>query len=80
MPAYTTIEFGFLKKNLSARFVQDLYSAFHCHGIEFDKVFAWGCSENLQLPDIIAWNQSKLDANFKLGYNEDVSNNYRQIL
>ena len=38
MPAYTTIEYGFLKQNLSAQFVRDLYSAFHCYGVGFDKV------------------------------------------
>ena len=80
MPAYTTFQFSFLKEDLYPKLVEDFYQAIQVEEVSFDKVFAWGCSENTSLEEIIEWNQEKIDSNFRLGYTEDVSNGFRQIL
>lgn len=80
MPAYATVEFEILRKNLTETLVKEFYDSFFVHGLNFEKVFAWGCDENLQIEEVIAWNQEKLNNNFKLGFTQDVSHNYRQIL
>ncbi|WP_394175350.1 hypothetical protein [Thalassotalea litorea] len=80
MPAYATIEFEILRKNLTETLVKEFYDAMFVHGLNFEKVFVWGCDENLKIDDIIAWNQEKLNDNFKLGFTQDISHNYRQIL
>jgi hypothetical protein len=46
----------------------------------FSRVHAWGCRPDLTLEEIIEWNQQKLDEDFELGYDQDVSHDYRQIL
>jgi len=80
MPAYMSTEFIFLRSKLTETTIRDFYGAIQVNGIKFDKVFAWGCSEELSLGEIIQWNQEKLDSGFELGTAEDVSNDYRQIL
>lgn len=80
MPAYTTFQFSILREDLYPKLVEDFYDAMQVDGVTFDKVFAWGCTDNMPLAEIIEWNQQKLDSNFILGYTEDVSNDFRQIL
>ncbi|WP_027872944.1 hypothetical protein [Spongiibacter marinus] len=80
MPAYTTFEFSFSRDDLHPQFVEAFYAALQVDGVTFDKVFAWGCGEDMALPEIIHWNQARLDDNFRLGDDDDISLNYRQIL
>ena len=80
MPAYTTVEIGFLKSEQTSHFIAEFYKAVQVEGVSFDKVFVWGCSEDMSLEEIIEWNQAQLDSNFKLGYDQGVSNDYRQLL
>lgn len=80
MPAYTTFEFSFSRDDLHPHFVEAFYAALHVDGVTFDKVFAWGCDEDMTLADIVLWNQARLDDNFRLGDDDDISLNYRQIL
>jgi hypothetical protein len=47
---------------------------------KYGGVLAWGCRGDLTLDDVVHWNQERLDRDFELGYTEDVSNNYRQLL
>ncbi|XXX77445.1 hypothetical protein WMF30_01550 [Sorangium sp. So ce134] len=60
--------------------MRDFYGALRAAGLGFQCVLAWGCPGDLTLDDITAWNQTKLDAGFTLGFDEHVSNDYRQIL
>src|SRR6266404_865946 len=79
MPAYTTVRFQFGKESRDA-LVRSFYKAFTSEGLAFSRVHAWGCRPDLTLDDIIEWNQQKLDEDFELGYDEDVSHDYRQVL
>ncbi|MDX2109039.1 MAG: hypothetical protein SFY80_02235 [Verrucomicrobiota bacterium] len=79
MPAYTTVAFQFPKTS-RAGLVRKVYDAFASAGLAFSHVHSWGCDANLNLDEIVDWNQTKLDQDFKLGFDEDVSNDYRQIL
>ena len=80
MPAYATIEYAFLKTDLTQNLVQEFYHAIQVNRIQFDKVYAWGCQEQMSLDEIVEWNQKKLHSNFVLGDDEHVSHDYRQIL
>jgi hypothetical protein len=79
MPAYTTVRFQFGKESRGA-LVRSFYKAFTSEGLAFSRVHAWGCRPDLTLEEIIEWNQQKLDEDFELGYDEDVSHDYRQVL
>jgi hypothetical protein len=79
MPAYTTVAFRFVKESRGV-LVQRFYEAFSSEGLAFSHVHPWGCDPKLTLEEIIEWNQQKLDEDFELGYDENVSNDYRQIL
>jgi hypothetical protein len=80
MPAYTTVEFVFPKESNTPEFVEQFYRSLFVSGVSFEKVHAWGCSPEMPLDKIIEWNQIKLNADFELGYDQDVSEDYRQIL
>ena len=80
MPAYTTVEFIFPKESNTPEFVDRFYRSLFIGGVSFEKAHAWGCSPEMPLDKIIEWNQIKLDADFELGYDQDVSEDYRQIL
>lgn len=79
MPAYTTISCSFDKRDRSG-LVRAFYDAFFVDDVAFAGVFAWGCDADLTLDEIVEWNQTKLDADFILGYSQDVSHDYRQVL
>lgn len=75
MPAYFSLIF---ELNKSATAIRDFCTALLDAGL----VFKSGCwdSENDSFDDIIEYNQSKLNDNFKLGYKEDFSQDYKEIL
>ena len=79
MPAYTIISCSFDKRD-RAGLVGAFYDAFFGNGVTFNGVFAWYCDADLTLEQIVEWNQSKLDSDFVLGYDEHVKHNYRQIM
>jgi len=79
MPAYITVAFEF-PKNSKLELVRRFYGHFVSESVSFSGVFEWGCSPDLSMEQIIEWNQQKLNEDFKLGYDEDVSNDYRQVL
>jgi hypothetical protein len=78
MPAYTTVAFQFRKES-RGDLVRRFYEAFSSEGLIFSRVHAWGCDPSMGLEEIIEWNQQKLDEDFILGYDDDVSNDYRQV-
>lgn len=75
MPAYFSLTFE-LKKGKGA--IGSFCKALIHSGLEFKSGY-WGF-ENDSFDDIIAWNQEKLDNNFKLGYTEHHSHDYKQML
>ena len=79
MPPYMTLSFGFAK-DAKHELVRRFYEHFGAEDISFLGVLAWGCSPDLSMEQIIVWNQQKLNEDFELGYDEHVSNDYRQVL
>ncbi|WP_010584093.1 hypothetical protein [Schlesneria paludicola] len=79
MPAYTTISWEFAKRDREG-LVSRFYAALIDESISFDGVFPWGCDEKMPFEEIVSWNQMKLDGDFTIGFTQDVSHDYRQIL
>lgn len=77
MPPYFSIEFSFPYHALYNTFVGDFYSALFT---KYPYKTSYWNSENNTLDEIITWNQKLLENKFILGYDEHVSNNYKQIL
>lgn len=78
MPAYFSVEFSFEREVLNPNFVCTIYNRFFNNGFTFKAGF-WN-AKNYSLEEIISWNQAKLDCGFRLGFTQNVSENYRQIL
>ncbi len=78
MPAYYSVRFEYDRAAITHDTVRRLYAAF----AEGGAVFAGGYREDaaLSLDEIAAVNQSKLENNFMLGFDEHFSHDYRQIL
>lgn len=75
MPAYFSIKFE-VKKDRGA--ISSFCKALIQSGLAFKSGF-WGFEDD-SFDDIIAWNQEKLDDNFKLGLTEHHSHDYKQML
>lgn len=78
MPAYVTTQLDFPLARTDG-LVRDVYAAFARAGAPFTKVHAWGCPPDLSFDSIVEWNQTKLSSGFRLGRDEHVSHNYRQV-
>ena len=78
MPGYFSIGLVFRRKDLCPTFVADFHDALTRAGLPFRSGF-WGC-EDSTLPEITAWNQAKLEGNFRLGFTEHHSHGYQQVL
>ncbi|MDD3403592.1 MAG: hypothetical protein PHQ72_09585 [Hespellia sp.] len=75
MPAYFSLTFELSKSKIAvANFCRALINS----GLTFESGY-WGF-ENDSFEDIIKWNQSHLDNNFKLGFTEHHSHDYKQML
>ena len=68
----------FRRKDLCPTFVAGFHDALTQAGLPFRSGF-WGC-EGSTLPEIIAWNQGKLEDDFRLGFTEHYAHGYRQVL
>jgi hypothetical protein len=79
MPPYTSITWEFSKKQRH-QLVSRFYTALLDENISFEGVFPWGCEPTMSYDNIVAWNQSKLDSDFRLGFSQDVSHDYRQVI
>ena len=78
MPCYFSIGLVFRRRDLFPTFVADFHDALTRAGLPFRSGF-WGC-EDSALPEIIAWNQAKLEGDFRLGFTEHHSHGYQQVL
>ena len=79
MPAYTTICCSFGKTDRDG-LVRRFYTTVFADDVAFKNVFPWACDPELTLDEITNWNQSKLNSDFVLGYDEHVQNDYRQLV
>ncbi|MGN0695423.1 MAG: hypothetical protein ACI4J5_01510 [Oscillospiraceae bacterium] len=78
MPTYFNISVQILRSDIYGSVIGDFYAALGNSGMKFISGFR-GCEDN-SFNEIIGWNQSKLEQDFKLGYTEDHLNDYRQVL
>ena len=78
MPAYFSLSLEFSRKEIYAGFMQNFYSALELAGLPFKSGY-WH-SEQEDLQKILAWNQKKLEQDFRLGDAEHVSRDYQQML
>lgn len=78
MPEYFNISFQFERKDIYKTFVKDFYSILEKVGMKFKSGY-WG-SEDDTLEEMCAYNQKKLEENFKLGFTEHYSHNFKQVL
>lgn len=74
MPAYYSVMFE-LKKSPTA--IEDFLDAFVRSGPVFKSGYGY---ESDSREDILKWNQNKLNEDFELGYEEDCSHDYKQML
>lgn len=79
MPAYWTMTLEFSRDDAGG-LVGRVYDAFHAAEAQFLSVFAWGCSPDMSLADVVAWNQAKLSKGFTLRPSQDVAHDYRQVM
>lgn len=78
MPAYFNMSLEFQRKDIYPMFTRDFQELLQKAGLKFQSGF-WG-SENNSLEEILEWNQNHLEDNFKLGFKEHYSQNYKQML
>jgi hypothetical protein len=78
MPAYFSLVVSFDKIRLYPNFVKDIYNIMFENGFGFKSGY-WN-SENDNLEKIISWNQKLLEKGFRLGYKQNVKNDYKQVL
>jgi len=77
MPAYFSMIMEFSRAELDFDNMKELCAYIKHAGLEF-KGGAYN-AENETLEDIMDWNQKKLEDDFELGYDEDSSNDYKQM-
>lgn len=77
MPAYFSIEVSYKYEELNKNFVKNIYEVIF-EMFPFKEGY-WN-GEKDSLDEIIIWNQKLLEKKFKLGFSENVKNNYKQIL
>ena len=78
MPAYFSLSLEFSRKEISADFMRNFHNVLELAGLPFKSGY-WH-SEREDLQKILAWNQKKLEQDFKLGYDENGAHDYRQML
>ena len=78
MPAYFEMSLQFLRKDLYPGFVADFDAVLEKSGLKF-KAGYWN-EEGRTRKEIAAWNQKKLEADFKPGYAEHYTHNCKQTL
>src|SRR5262249_16020382 len=80
MPAYYIVALQYHRAAVGGGYLRALYFALMRGEFAYGGTLAWGCPGDLKLEEVIRWNQERLDRDFELGYTEDVSNEYRQVL
>ena len=77
MPAYFSLIMEYSRAELDFDNMKELTAYIKHAGLEF-KNGAYH-AENDTIEDIMDWNQKKLEEDFELGYDEDSSNDYKQM-
>lgn len=77
MPAYFSLIMEYSRAGLDFDNMKELTAYIKHAGLEF-KNGAYH-AENDTIEDIMDWNQKKLEEDFELGYDEDSSNDYKQM-
>ena len=77
MPAYFSMIMEFNRGELDFDNMKELSHYLKYAGLEF-KDGAWNAAKE-SLDEIMDWNQKKLEEDFVLGYDEDASNDYKQM-
>jgi hypothetical protein len=80
MPPYFSLTLGFRSSAITTDYVKAVYEAVFSAGFPFKGVLPWGAPADMKLDAITVWNQERLQRGFQLGFSEDVSNGYRQIV
>ncbi len=78
MPEYFNLSLQFERKDIYKTFVEDFYFILEKAEMKF-KSGCWG-SEHNTLEEICMCNQKKLEENFKLGFTQHYSHNFKQVL
>lgn len=79
IPSYFNISILFQRKDIYETFVYDFYSHLKKCGLKFLSGFSNESEKEYSFEEITFINQRKLEENFELGFDEDCSDNYRQI-
>jgi len=77
MPPYFSVYYSFPFSTFKESFVNDIYYIIFN---QFPFKSGYWMSENNTLEEIISWNSSKLAKKFKLGFDQHVKHDYKQIL
>lgn len=78
MPAYFNISLQFERKDIYESFMKDFYSILNEYGMKFKS--GYGGAEDDSFEVICECNQRKLEDNFKLGFTEHYSHDFKQVL
>ncbi len=78
MPAYFSLILEFSRKNICPGLMQNFQEALASAGLAFQSGYWESEQDNLQ--SILNWNQKLLEQDFELGYDENVSHDYKQML
>jgi len=77
MPAYFSVHYSFPYSTFTPDFVGEVYNVIFNY---FPFRSGYWMSENNTLEEIISWNTSLLAKKFKLGFDQHVKHDYKQIL
>lgn len=76
MPAYFNLTLCFKREDLYPNFMKDVYAAIEQAGMRFKS--GEPDFESLRLEDIVCWNQTLIEQDFVLGWDEHWHHDYRQ--
>jgi len=77
MPPYFSVHYSFPFSTYNESFVSEIYNIIFS---QFPYKSGYWMSEKNSLEEIISWNTSKLAKKFKLGFDQHVKHDYKQIL
>jgi hypothetical protein len=80
MPAYCKLSLSYDRAALPPDFIRCLYQTVLDGDFAYGGVLAWYCPGDVELEEVIRWNQERLDRDFVLGFKEHVANDYRQVI
>lgn len=78
MPAYFNMSLVFERKDIYSEFTRDVNNLLQKAGLKFKSGY-YG-AEKYSLEEILSWNQTHLENNFQLAFEEHYSHGYKQML